>query len=653
LLKGEEIICFANDWNGDPLSKKHIMRRLARSNQVLWVNSLGNRKPRANRSDMARAIMKLKEFRRGVKTVEDGIQVVTPIILPFHHLPGVRALNRFILRATLRRVIKKIGFRSPITYTFLPTSSDVVGTLKETQVIYHCVDEFSEFSGTDRKSIAQMERTLLQKADLVLTCSQPLLESKRRENPETYLVTHGVDWEHFRKALEQDLAVPDDLSRIPRPRIGFHGLIADWVDLPLIGSAARAHPEWSFVLIGAATTDLSVLEGLANVHILGRKPYDDLPSFCKGLDVAVLPFVLNPLTINANPLKLREYLAAGLPVVSTDLPEARRLKEGVWVARDEKEFIRAIEEILKKGEAGPSLQRSRLMAGETWEAKVEEISERILRQRGGRLDTAGRLGVSSMGVSRLILNIRRRQTPFYGMLYAVAKGLRSIRFPVIPLLHRALYAERRIRHMVWGNLKRVAYHEPLFRSICREVGGSLRLIGGIPLVVGELNLRLGKGVTIHGVTTLSGATVYSDSTLRIGDHSYIGYQVTISVAQEVIVGSNVLIADRVWICGYDGHPMDPRQRRAGRPAPPGPQDTITIGNDVWICTGATLLKGVRIGDGAIVAAQAVVTEDVPPYVVVAGNPARIVKHFSPETASSDWSASDPARRGHFFGQRSH
>jgi glycosyltransferase involved in cell wall biosynthesis len=171
------------------------------------------------------------------------------------------------------------------------------------------------------------------------------------------------------------------LRPIKRPILGFHGLIADWVDLQLIAGVARQRPDWSIVLVGRVDVDLSPVGGLPNVHVLGHRPYSRLPEFLRGFDVALLPFACNELTRNANPLKLREYLAAGLPVVAAPLPEVVRLNQFVSVASTPEEYIREVSKLLDNGFAGPSRQRSEGMASETWASKVTEIEQLLLAYR--------------------------------------------------------------------------------------------------------------------------------------------------------------------------------------------------------------------------------------------------------------------------------
>jgi glycosyltransferase involved in cell wall biosynthesis len=385
MIEGNDIICFANDWDGDPLSKKHIALRLARKNRVLWVNSTGNRNPTASVRDFRRAWMKLRHFFRGCRPVAENIFVFSPLVIPFHGSRVARWVNRRFLTWSLRRVCRKLGFQKPITWTFVPSSAEVAGSLGERLLVYHCVDEYSKFTGTNETAILEMERGLMEKADMVVVSSTRLYETKRRHNPKTFLVTHGVDVAHFRKACSQSVAVPEDCMELKHPVIGFFGLIADWVDLEVVRHLASSRPDWSLVLIGEVQTDTSPLLGLSNVHLLGRRSYQSLPAYCKAFDVAILPFVVNELTVAANPLKLREYLAAGLPVVATPLPEILKLNTLVRLARTPQEFLTQVEDLLREGRIGPDPAVSALMELESWDQKVEELSRLVLSLHGNSL----------------------------------------------------------------------------------------------------------------------------------------------------------------------------------------------------------------------------------------------------------------------------
>ena len=384
MLEGCDIICFSHDWDGDPLSKKHIMLGLAQKNRILWVNSIGNRNPTVSGRDLKRIIKKLLEFLGGYRTVGHNMYAYTPIVIPFHGSTVARWINRRLLRWSLRFVCRRLGFNQPITWTFAPSSSEVVGSLGERLVVYHCVDEFSEFTGTNKATILELERCLLEKADLVIVSSGPLYESKRCSNPKTFLVTHGVEVDHFRKACDPETPVPEDIGSLPRPVVGFFGLIADWVDIELIRFLAVSRPNWSLVLIGKSDTSLSRLQGLANVHLLGRRDYRALPGYCKGFDVAILPFVVNTLTLAANPLKLREYLAAGLPVVATPLPEVEKFEGLVSIGRSPEQFLERIQALLDGGRTGSQLAISEAMDCESWDQKIEVMSQIVNNALSGK-----------------------------------------------------------------------------------------------------------------------------------------------------------------------------------------------------------------------------------------------------------------------------
>jgi glycosyltransferase involved in cell wall biosynthesis len=374
MIEGYDIICFSGDWEGDPLSKRHIMLRLAQRNRVLWVNSMGNRNPSASVRDLRRMVKKLRQFWGGCRRITENFHVLQPLVIPFHGNRLASWLNKGLLLAHLRYTCRNLGFNRLLTWSFNPSSAGVAGLLGEEIVIYHCVDDNGEFTGTDRSVIRSLESQLLAKADAVIVSSSPLLEAMRLRHSNVVLIGHGVEVEHFRKACEPQTVAPEEIAGLKRPLVGFFGLLADWVDLRLVRAMARARPLWNFVLIGKSDTDLEPLAGLSNVHLLGRREYGDLPAYCKGFDVAILPFVVNPLTLAANPLKLREYLAAGLPVVATDIPETRRWAPLVSICTGESEFVAAIEEILADGRTGPRIEISHAMDRESWDEKVEEMS---------------------------------------------------------------------------------------------------------------------------------------------------------------------------------------------------------------------------------------------------------------------------------------
>ncbi len=370
MLRGRDVVCFSQDWSGDPLSKTHLMRLLARDNRILWVNSIGNRTPTASKADVSRAFRKLAAATKPVREVEPNIFVLNPLAIPAYGRRSVRALNRTLLRAQARAAMARLGFRRAINWVFNPAAAVIAGALGEEMVIYQCVDEYTAFSGVHSQSLGELEEQLLRRADAVIVSADLLYRSKAPFNPRTILVRHGVDHAHFRRALDPTLEIAPEVADLPRPVLGFFGLVADWVDVELMAEMARRFSHGSLVVLGGVTTDVSALARMPNVHMLGRKPYSALPSYCKGFDVALMPFRVNRLTLNANPLKVREYLAAGLPVVSTPIPEVEVL--GLCrIADGPDAFAREISAALE--DPGPSAVRSDAVASESWEARLGEI----------------------------------------------------------------------------------------------------------------------------------------------------------------------------------------------------------------------------------------------------------------------------------------
>jgi glycosyltransferase involved in cell wall biosynthesis len=377
MSEGQTILCFASGYDAPPTSKHHVMHLLAEKNTVLWVNYHASRMPTASSSDLAHIGRKLKQVFAGMKSPRDNLFVLTPLVVPLPGSAWAKATNRRLLIMQIRRALRKLGSRRVQLWSFTPDVSYLLGRFGEEKVLYYCVDDHASFTGYDREQILRDEEDLCRRADMVVTTSLKLQEAKQGLNENTILVPHGVDYEHFAKAVSNNLPTPADIAAIPHPRLGFFGLIRDWVDLDLLADVARRRPDWHMVLIGDSTIDLTSYRALPNMHFLGRRPYAELPAYCKAFDVGLVPFKINELTKAVNPIKLREYLAAGLPVVSTPLPEARLCEPWVEVA-DAGEFDAAIARSLGERK-DRQMERSMAMSGDVWPAKVAYVSERLLR----------------------------------------------------------------------------------------------------------------------------------------------------------------------------------------------------------------------------------------------------------------------------------
>ncbi len=373
-LRGRDILCFSHDWTGDPLSKTHLMRVLSKENRILWINAIANRMPTTSSKDLSRIYKKLKAFTEPIREVEPNIFILNPLAIPAYGNATIVSLNQRSLVRQVKKAMRKLGFSDVVNMVFNPAAGMIAGKLDEAELIYYCVDEYTAFTGSS--ALKEIEEDLFRRSDVVVVSAEKLYESKKQFNPNTFIIRHGTDWRHFRTALDEATNIPADIADLPKPIIGFHGLLADWVDFELIKKTADRFKDGSVVLIGKIAVDaeqkVKVLDDVPNVHFLGRKPYAELPAYCKAFDVALNPFIINDLTLAANPLKVREYLAAGLPVVSTDIPECRVLPDCL-VAENHSDFIEKVESAL--AEPKPREVVSDAIRHESWEAKVDELRQ--------------------------------------------------------------------------------------------------------------------------------------------------------------------------------------------------------------------------------------------------------------------------------------
>lgn len=385
----ENIVCFAKDWGEDPTSCNHVMRALSRDNRVLWLNSVGARRPDfGSARDLRKMVRKLAGFLKGPQQVQPNLWVYTPLVLPFPYSRAAVALNRWVLRATVGLLRRRLGMADFQLWTFLPTTGEYVGSLGESLAVYYCTDEWSGFRRLAGQPVAALEQALCAKVDVVFTTSRPLLERKSAYNQETHLASHGVDHAHFASALDPGTVAATDVAGLPRPIVGFIGLVESWIDLDLLAYVAERRPGWSIVVVGELAVDASRLRALPNVHLLGRRPYRDLPRYAKAFDVAVCPFVSSELTRHVDPVKLREYLSAGLPVVATGIPEAGAYAASCRLVSGPEEFLAACESAWRSDSAELRRARSDAMRGETWERKAALSLQTVLRVKGARLGAA-------------------------------------------------------------------------------------------------------------------------------------------------------------------------------------------------------------------------------------------------------------------------
>jgi glycosyltransferase involved in cell wall biosynthesis len=381
-LSGRDIVCvgFA-DWDSELWTNQHhLMSRLAAENRVLFVESLGLRRPQLAGRDLARIWRRLRRGLAGPRSV-DGLHVLSPLVLPLHRSRIARAINARLLPALVRRGMRRAGLRRPILWAYVPQAEVLVRPLEPQLVVYHCVDDMAAQAGIDASSFRAAEERFAGRADLVLASAPALAERLRGLSRNVVEVPNVADTELFSKALRPGTIDPAIVA-LPSPRIVFTGaIVATKLDFELLLELARARRAWSFALVGPIgpgdpRTDASRLAAEPNMHLLGPRAYGELPDVLRGADAGLIPYSINELTGSIFPMKVYEYLAAGLPVVATPLPALAGVVE-VARAADAQGIVRLLDEALAEDTPERRAERSRAAASHSWERRLEEIATAI------------------------------------------------------------------------------------------------------------------------------------------------------------------------------------------------------------------------------------------------------------------------------------
>ena len=376
----KDIIIFSTaDWD-NPLwtNKQHTAMALANKGfRILYVESLGLRQPGINKTDLARIMRRLKKGISAPRRVKENIWVTSPLVIPFHQNFFLRMINNWLLIKKINSLRKILNFSHPIIWTYNPLVQRIAEKLNPELLIYHCVDDITTAPLMPSNIIRKSEKLLIGLADIVFTSSPKLQKYCSLLRPDnTYYFPNVADFRHFSKSRDAG-PLPDDIAKIPHPRIGFIGAISGYkLDFALIKHIATTRNNWHWVLIGSVgegdpKTSIKKL-GMPNIHFLGLKDYKVLPDYLRGIDIAAIPYDINAYTTSVFPMKFFEYLAAGIPVVTTKLPALEDFKEACIIADSQKSFISAIEDILK-GKMPNKESCLNLARKNTWELRTTQM----------------------------------------------------------------------------------------------------------------------------------------------------------------------------------------------------------------------------------------------------------------------------------------
>lgn len=378
-----DLICFSHlRWNFVFQRPQHLMTRCARECRVFFVEE--------------------PIFSPGAEphlAIDRSADVM--VVVP--HLPD--ALAGRGADAALRRLVDELihdeAIDDYVAWYYTPMALPFTDHLRPSALVYDCMDELSAFKGAP-SALGCLEADLMSRADLVLTGGQSLFEAKRHQHANIHPFPSSVDVAHFAQARR--IAVdPSDQASIPHPRLGFFGVIDERMDLALIDGVAAARPDWQLVLIGPVVKiDRAVLPTRPNIHYLGSKGYTDLPRYLAGWDVALLPFARNEATRFISPTKTPEYMAAGVPVVSTSIRDVVRPygQQGlVRIADDVETFVSACSAAMSEDASTRIAQHDAFLTHMSWDAtwaRMRRLLDEVLDAEPAR--DAGDVGATARAV---------------------------------------------------------------------------------------------------------------------------------------------------------------------------------------------------------------------------------------------------------------
>jgi glycosyltransferase involved in cell wall biosynthesis len=388
------LLVFADDWGRHPSSAQHLVRHLLGRHEVHWINTIGTRKPRLDRSTLRRGLEKLRHWLRtdaGGDSSPPRLHVRNPAMWPWIGSRFSRWLNRQLLLRNLRPLLDALP-EPPVVVTTLPLVADLIGRLPAARWVYYCVDDFTQWPGLDGTALRALEAQLVAQADVLIAVSDTLRDRLAAMGRGSWLLTHGVDLDFWEAAGVQE-PVPE-LRTLPRPRAVFWGAIDRRMDVGFVRRLAAELEGGTVVLVGPQDNPDPALLRLDRVVALPPLPFARLPALGQEADVLIMPYADLPVTRAMQPLKLKEYLATGRPVVVRDLPANREWADCLDLAATPVEFARRVRQRLAEGVTEKQRVARARLALEGWQEKARCFAEWALTPVGDNHRPEGAFGLT-------------------------------------------------------------------------------------------------------------------------------------------------------------------------------------------------------------------------------------------------------------------
>lgn len=381
MLEGETLLVFADDWGVHPSSAQHLFRRFLGRNRVIWVNTVGLRWPRLSRGDLGKMCRKLAHW-SGSRPDGGGAapEVRELLLAPLPLGRAARWLNAGILRRAAQSWLADSP-KPPFIVSTLPLTADLALGVADATFVYYAVDDYGSWPGLGGSLVRTLDEAQARRADLIVAASQALAEMHQaRAKGKIAYLPHGADVAHFAEARKARAALRTSGASLPVDGV-FFGALDERIDRSLLQGIIRARPELRFLLVGPGFAQAAREFGEPNVERREAVAYADLPGLLGNCRVALLPYVGGRFGERLSPLKAREALAAGLPVVATDVPELRAFPRGIHLGRNLEEVLAALDRTRLAVEDVPDLEE---LAVDSWENRAEQFSELLLTARAAR-----------------------------------------------------------------------------------------------------------------------------------------------------------------------------------------------------------------------------------------------------------------------------